>query len=845
MNMPRRLLSTCIGIAAACCVLSPLLSSGSPARPQGSRINPADPSTGDRKNVSLPDKAAVTAADHTAPFQVFSQRPLSFERNVGQSNAGTEFVSRGAGYSLALGSEGAVLSIANSENTGRGLGGRPAPAPIFRTTALRMSLVGTNRNAEITGIDPSPDKVNYLMGNDPKHWHLHVPHYARVKYQAVSPGIDLVYYGNQRQLEYDFIVAPGADPSQIRLSFDGTESLRLDPMNGDLVVTLANGAELRHQRPVIYQMGDGKKENIAGSYSILDQKDATFALGSYDPRKSLVIDPTLDFTTTFGGSLENFPLGIAVDNEGNAYVTGYTDSTDFPQVGTGLGTLECTSSSDAVSAAVIRPRVVPNRVTPDATATTTCNTPFVTKISPKGIILFSTYFGGFGGAFTTLADGIAADSTGAFITGATSAPNFLSNAKYAFGSSNAFVALLDPSGDFFHWVVGLGGGAAAVSVCNPPTTGPCTELLYNAGTGIALDAQHNAYISGYTTAIDFPTTEYFEGQHKSWQPVYGANACTTQSPLGFCENGFAAKLPSTGNFDDGGYSTYIGGSVFDTANAVAVDGTGHAFVTGLTYSPDFPAFASTAGLAPEGGGYTGFVTKLQPDGSGPVYSYFLGGHEDLADGDGPPIDSGYGIAVDFAGHAYVTGETCSPNFPTTPGAAQTVASVYCSTTSSATSFNNSGFVSVFSPVGALMYSTLFGGPGPTGSQVAFTEGQAITLNPRDEVYVGGYTSALNILGNPNPLQNANENTGIVIKFSANLSHADFVNYIGTGVTGVAVQPLCPGIRCIIESILFGYQIYAVGYTFPPGTDVNNFDNLKVFVSKWTDDAIVVPPGLRQ
>jgi Beta-propeller repeat len=841
MNNSRWFLSTCLGTAAVCCVLYPVWSSRNRASASDSNSH-----AGDLKKVSLRTEPSSTADNRKATFQAFAQRPLSFERNIGQSARNIQFVSRGLDYSLALSSEGAVLSLSSGDKQ-KGLVGQDGP--MVKSTAIRMSLVGANQNAAITGVDPLQYKVNYLMGNDPKHWILHVPHYARVKYQGVYPGIDLVYYGNQRQLEYDFVVAPGTDPSQIRLSFDEAKSLRLDYASGDLVITMANGAELHHRRPVIYQMADSTKINIDGSYRILDQKQAAFTVASYDAGKPLVIDPTLDFTTTFGGSLENGAVGIAVDNAGNAYVAGYTLSTDFPQVGTLLGPQECTMSERPLDASAIRPKAaiihpqtVRSRISLNATAASnSCRTPFVTKISPQGQILFSSYIGAVGGPNTTSANAIAADSTGVFITGSTG-PGFVTNAKYAFGAglSSAYVADLDPSGDSFHWVVGLGGGAAS------------TTFLLNAGTGIALDAQHNAYIVGYTNAGDFPTTEYFEGQHKSWQPVYGANTCS-QSPFGFCQNGFVAKVPATGSFDDGGYSTYIGGSVFDTAQAVAVDSTGHAYVTGNTFSPDFPAATSNAGLPPEGsGGSTAFVTKLLPDGSGVAYSYFLGGHEDLANGDGPPADSGNGIAVDGLGQAYVAGSTCSPNFPTTPGAAQTVQAVYCSTANLDTIVNDSGFVSVFSPLGRLMYSTYFGGPaapgGPTvnGVPIVFTVAQSIALNPRDEIYVAGYTAALEILGNNNPFQSAYENTGFVAKLTPNLSQATFVNYIGADVTGVAVQPPCPGIRCTIESLSFGYQIYATGGTFLPGADVTNDNNLQVFVSKWTDDNIVVtPPRLHQ
>ena len=832
MNLPRWIVSTCLGTAIVCCGLHPQWFSGDLMSARDSGIHAADPT-----KVASRSEQSATADNQTALFQVFAQRPLSFERYVGQSAPKIQFVSRGSGFSMALSSNEAVLSLAAPDQR---KGRARQDAPIGRNTALRMSLVGANQNVTITGIDPLEDKVNYLMGNDPEQWKLHVPHFARVKYEGVYPGIDLLYHGNQRQLEYDFVVGPGADPGQIRLSFEGTKSLRLDPTTGDLVITLVNGAELRHQRPVIYQMADSKRADIAGGYRIFDQQQAAFTIASYDARKPLIIDPTLDFTMSFGGSSENFPAGIAVDNEGNAYVTGYTLSTDFPQVGASLGSPVCTTSDNAMKAGMNRPKAVPSRARRNsAVAATFCDTPFVTKISPQGKVLFSTYFGGTG---STSANAIAVDATGIFITGSAST-NFITNAKYAFGGSlgNAYVADLDPSGDFFHWVVGLGGGAAAASTCNP-STGPCTELLYNIGMAIALDAQHNAYIAGYTTAIDFPTTEYFEGQHTSWQPVYGASAssdCATQSPLGFCQNGFVAKVPSTGSFDDGGYATYIGGNLYDAADAIAVDGTGHAYVTGFATSPNFPAAESNAGAPPLFGGNTSFVTKLLPDGSGVVYSNFLGGKYSA---DGAPSDSGNGIAVDRVGQAHVAGVTCSPNFPTTPGAAQTSASVYCSTLSFTTIFNESGFVSVLSPAGALMYSTLFGGPGPTGQTTTTTEGDTIALNARDEVYVGGYTSALDILGNTNPLQSTAENTGIVLKFSPDLSHADFVNYIGTGVTGVAVEPPCPGIRCIIESLFFGYQIYATGYTYPSGVDVTNENNLHVFVAKWTDDNLVVTPG---
>lgn len=819
MNIPRWLLSTCLGTAAVCCVLYLLWSSRTPASARDSRIKAANLTAADLTKVSLRPQPSARPANRTAVFQAFAQRPLSFERNVGQADPIIQFVSRGGGYSLALSSKEAVLSVFTGDKR-KGLEERHTP--IITTAALRMSLVGVNQNATITGVDPLPDNVNYLIGNDPRRWKLHVPHYASVKYEGVYRGIDLVYYGNQRQLEYDFVVAPGTDPNQIRLSFDGTKSLRLDPTSGDLVITTANNAEFRHRRPVVYQMADSAKTNIGGSYRILDRKHAAFAIASYDVRKPLVIDPTLDFTTSFGGSSYDDPTGgIAVDNAGNAYVTGETFSTDFPEIGTQPRASGCTLTVHPLDAPLIRPPVRPNLVRPDATVTSnTCASPFVAKISPTGQILFSSYFGD---DSSTFANGIAADSTGVFITGSTAATDFITNAASAFGAIKAFVADLDPSGEFFHWVVGLGGGQGV-----------------NAGFAIALDAQHAAYIAGYTEAVDFPTTEYFQGQHKSWQPVFGwvASGCTPSARAIIdglpCRNGFVAKVPSTGNFDDGGYSTYVGGSVFDTADGIAVDSTGHAYVTGLTFSFDFPAVASNAGGPPEGDGVTAFVTKLLPDGSGAMYSNFLGGKEDATDG--PPDDAGSAITVDWLGQAYVTGQTCSTNFPTTPGGYGPFTN--CKTL--ATSLNDNAFVTVLSPLGQLMYSTYVSGPPPAGEQLVSTVGTSIAINSIGEIYIGGITSAVNILGTPNPYQSGAENTGFVMKFSPTLRPM-FINFIGAEVHGVAVQPPGSGILGIILSRFFS-QVYAAGAAPRPGSDVSTQYSFDVFVSKWTDSHLfrVVP-----
>jgi hypothetical protein len=782
MNLPRWFVSTFLGTAAVCCVLYPVWSSRHPASARDSKTRAANPA-----KASFPPGPSVKATREAA-LEAFAQHPLSFERNVGQAAPNTQYVSRGRGYSLALSGDDAVLSLVSSDKPNSMIGRR---APAAKSAALRMSLVGANQKAASTGLDPLPDKVNYLIGNDPQKWLLHVPHYARVKYESVYPGIDLVYYGNQRRLEYDFVVAPGADPKQIRLSFDGTKSLKLDRATGDLVIATANGAELRHHRPVIYQMNDNEKTSIAGSYRILDQKHATFALASYDTRKSLVIDPTLDFTTTFAETGQNFAAGIAVDNAGNAYITGITDG-GINQFGAS-GPYFCTTG-------------------------TTCTWAFVVKIlaHPQGLFQFSTYIGADG---LTTAFAIAADATGPFIAGRTSAANFLTNAKYALGSNNAFAAHFEPNGETIDWVVGLGGHV------DPATFGT------NTARAIAVDANHAAYIAGLTNALDFPTTEKFAGGNASRQAVSG---CSVEGASPGCQNGFVAKVPPDGNFDDGGYSTYLGGSVSDLVNGIAVDGSGDAVVTGATASGNFPAIATFYGQAPIDE-VTAFVTRFNSTGSAAIYSSFLGGYEDLVTNNGPAEDSGNAIAVNSSGQAYITGQTCSTNFPTTPGALQTSQSI-CSTLTAGTSAYYAGFVTVLDGLGGLRYSTLFAQPGPSNSGAA-TVGASIAINSRGEVYVGGYTDAASVFSTPNPGAGSGNNTGFVAKFAPDLSYGEWATFVGNQVTGVAAAPpACPvfGIFCAIQSRLYT-QVYATGITFVPGT--GNNDYIPSFY-EWTDNEVV-------
>jgi hypothetical protein len=427
-----------------------------------------------------------------------------------------------------------------------------------------------------------------------------VPTYAKVKYAAAYPGVDLVYYGQSRQLEYDFVVAPGADPTAITLSFEGIDHIDVDAQ-GDLVLSTAGGS-LRFQKPIVYQEEDGRWQSIAGSYVRTGPHQAGFRLAAYDLARPLVIDPVLSYATYLGGSGRDDGLGIAVDAAGQAYVTGFTVSADFPTVHPLQPTL---NGGDA----------------------------FVAKLTADGsALVYATYLGGsYDFEFGT---GIAVDAAGAaYVTGQTGSADFPT-------TPGAFQTTLAGGGDC--------GGRPCDDAFVVKLTADGSALVYatylggrstDRGTGIAVDAAGHAYVTGLTTSADFPTAHPL-------QPTLG----------GGVGDAFVAKFTADGSALV--YATYLGGSGYEFGTGIAVDAAGHAYVTGSTNSADFP---TTPGAFQVTSGGDAFVAKLNATGSALVYATYLGG----SCGDG-----GTGIAVDAAGAAYVVGITTSADFPTTPGAFQ-------------------------------------------------------------------------------------------------------------------------------------------------------------------------------
>src|SRR5215472_4456344 len=737
----------------------------------------------DQDRLSL--RASEGRAAQTRVLQRYGQLPLRFEANRGQTDTRVKFLARGQGFALFLTGNEAVLDLrpiqkasgrqlANMALRSRSEAAAPPPGrrEIARipNTVLRMKLVGASPNASVTGTNELPGKSNYLIGNNPKKWRTNVPNYTRVEYKGVYPGVNLVYYGNQGQLEYDFVVAPGADPSQIALEL-GTGQSKIQnaqskiDVNGDLLVQ-TEGGEVRFHKPVVYQMQStldsrsskvepqsaaaGEKNKtlrtknlLDGSY-VLKGNQVTFELASYDRSKPLVIDPVLKYSTFLGGSGDDLVApagtqGIAVDPEGNAYVIGATDSIDFPttsdafqtKFGGGSGVFGCSSGIAA-----------------DA---------FVTKLNSKGdSIVYSTYLGG---SDVDCGEGIAVDSAGnAYVAGETLSTDFPIT-KGAFqpacascsnGLVDTFAAKLSPDGSALTYSTYIGGkdedlfpmiaidrggnmyiegstfspdypttrqafqpacascadGAPDIYVTKLNPAG--THLIYSTylggsdweicGTQIAVDRGGNAYVNGFTCSTDFPTQN----------PL--------QAPAGGCD-GFLTKLNPAGNKLV--YSTYLGGSDFDGVWGTTVDSMGNAYVSGLTWSTDFPITEGAFRTNFVGGSQCpfppcsdAFVTKINSSGNRLAYSTYLGGNGD---------DNGAEIVADSDGNAYVSGETSSTEFPTV----------------SPFQAGNAGsydiFVTKLNAIGsALIYSTYLGGSGDE-----FNRGTAI--DSRRNIYVAGAT----------------------------------------------------------------------------------------------------------
>lgn len=589
--------------------------------------------------------------------------PLSFELNQGQADGRVKFLARTAGYLLFLTANEAVMALDNPSAHKKGKENRAARNSIDEgesadlkarppRSIVRMKLAGANPAPSLDGLSQLPGNSNYFSGSDPAQWRTNIPTYARVRYAQVYPGIDLVYYGSRHQLEYDFIVAPGSNPEAIQMTFGGIQDFEINRM-GDLILHTAQG-DIRQSKPVAYQEVNGVKQEVLAGYIPNGVGRVGFQLGTYDPTRPLIIDPVLVYSTYLGGSGFDQGYAIAVDSSGSAYVTGKTVATDFPTTAGAFQTRY--GGGDA----------------------------FVAKLNPAGTALvYSTYLNGGAG------NGIAVDSAGnAYVTGE-AGPLTFPTTPGAFQTSpmgfDTFVTKLNPAGTALIYSSRFGGD------------------FDDFGRGIALDGSGNAYITGWTVCrspiCSFPTVNAF-------QPNYG----------GGNNDAFVTKIDSGGSALV--YSTYLGGgrilnATDDWGEGIAVDKAGNAYVTGYTYSSDFPVTAGAFDTTRSG--LDAFITKFSVDGRSLVYSTFLGG---------TGREQAQGIAVDASGNAYVTGLTESiDNFPVTRGAFQTTGSF-------------DAFVTKLNPQGsALVYSTYLGGT------AGVDRGWAIAIDGSGNAYITGDTAS--------------------------------------------------------------------------------------------------------
>jgi len=680
----------------------------------------------------------LTAAERPPILNSYEQLPLSFEPNLGQTDPRAQFVARSAGYTLLLGPSEAQMVLASVSRN--------------QAAALRMTLDGASPTARPAALDRQPGVSAYFIGNDPSRWLPEVPHYGRIQYESVYSGIDLVYYGNGKQVEYDFVLHPGADSSRIRLSYAGAERIRIDPVSGDLILTTPLG-DLRQRKPRVYQAASGRQVEVPTAYRLNGQQ-VSFDVTLYDRTLPLVIDPVLIYSTYLGGNTQI--KDMAMDAAGAVYVAGITSSYNFPIV-------------NAYEPGIVGPLRV-------------LHTAFVTKLNPyrsgQITLAYSTYLGG---SNADAANGVAVDSTGAaYVSGTTNSLDFpILHAYQATipsgtnGSLSGFVAKLNPY-----------SGTGPVTLSYSTYLGGDYQYLGK----IAVDSTGAAYVVGEAYAANFPSVNALrpfqvdDALLARFNPYNGsgnltlaystslgpgsANAVAVDSTgaayvagaagIAGNQHAFAAKVnPFTGGPVTLAYSTLLGGSGNDSANAIAVDSAGAAYVAGNTMSADFPVV--NAWQSRYSGNGDAFVARLNPvSASGAVtlgFSTFLGG---------AASDIAYAISLDSSGAVYVTGSTSSANFPILDPSPSGFAGILGET-----------FVTKFNPPGngplTLAYSTLIGGNVTLTRGIILPDaGTGIAIEPSGAIQVAGYTYSPDF-----PLLNAFQSTYIDIITDAVLDSDGF------------------------------------------------------------------------
>lgn len=705
--------------------------------------------------------------------------PISFESNLGQTDDKVKYLHRGKAQILFFTPDEIVMAFNNADQD------KP-------NSVLRMLFSGASLDPTLIGMEEQSNKSHYFIGNNPEKWHTDIPNFAKLFYHDVYPGIDVIFYGNQQQLEFDICVSPGAHPEQIRLQIDGSKEISLDSDGNLCILTDADTVQL--QKPFIYQIDKEAKIPIEGNFTLLSSNEIGFCVASYDPSKLLVIDPILDYSTYLGGLIQTIGVGIAVDSAGSAYVTGFTQSTNFPTMnpfqptlhgiqdafvtkftpsgtalvystylgGSSQDMASCIAVDSSGSAYVAGTTFSTNFPLMNAFQPTLQGgqDAFVTKFNSAGsALVYSTYLGG---NSVDDAFGIAVDSSGsAYVVGDTFSTNFpVVNAfqPIAPASRNAFVTKFNPAGTALVYSTYLGGSAT------------------DQANGVAVDSAGSAYVTGLTLSTNFPTLNPF------------------QPTLHGTQDAFITKFSPSGTTLV--YSTYLGGTGAERGLGIAVDSTGSAYVAGQTSSTNFPivnAFQSTLL-----GTTAAFVTKFSPSGTSLIYSTYLGGSSS---------NLATGVALDSSNNAYVTGQTTSTNFPTLNAIQPTFGGV---SDAFVTKFNASG--------NTVAYSTFLGGS-------AFDLGNAIAVDSNGNAYVTGQTSSTNF-----PTQNAFQPT-------RGGSTSAFVTKIGT------TPPVVTGIVPNFGPDTGGTTVIITGAGFTGTTSVHFGSVSAIFVvNSDTQITAISPPG---
>ncbi len=648
------------------------------------------------------------------------QLPLYFEHNAGQAPADVHYLARGSGYAILLKNNGATIGLSGSAKKQQ----VSLKNSLDQPAIIKMHWENARPTLPI-GETLLPAKFHYLIGSGSEQWHTGIETYRAVRYSGIYPGIDLLFYGNRQEPEYDFIVAPGANPATIRLHFEGALSLSLEA-DGALNIETPQGI-LSQDAPHIYQVIDGKKLIRQGGYTLEAQNRVSFHIAHYDPHYPLVIDPVLllrNYASYLGGSGAEVGFDIALDSSGNAYVTGRTTSTNFPTQGAFQGSLSGGSGSDAFvaklssdGASLIYGTYIGGTGFDEALSiavnssgqahitgrTTSTDYPtqsplqgalgggagedaFVTKLSADGAsLIFSTYLGGSG---TEQGHGIAVDTVGSvYVTGQTDSTNFPVGAAFqaalAGGSGNdAFLSKITSAGLSFSFSTYLGGTGEDI------------------GRGVALDSNQNIYLTGRTQSTNFPTQSPFQA--------------SIGDGTGTANDAFLTKFSSSGATL--AYSSYLGGTGEDIGNDIAIDNGNRPLITGRTASTDFPTATEFQGTLSGGTGTDAFVSRVLTNGSALEFSTYLGGAS---------FDEGLAITVDTAFSVLVAGRTDSTDFPVKNPLQGNLSG----------GSGSDGFATRFNSFGNLLtWSTYLGG---TGTEQA----TGIAVDSSLDAYVTGFTGS--------------------------------------------------------------------------------------------------------